>query len=260
MKVISISNPEKNDELEFAESLLSRSIFNDKLFDRIHFKIVIKLDDPSDYLYRILWESVYLNRSKISRCDHTQDRIILYPSLSEIIGYIYTTTPPRLAHLIPDSIKTIEEINNSITQFLIDDHGGQLITYHSYFKQYMRLGRFETKFTYNKERASLIMRSINDIEVDSVVDIESSPLSIDDLLVYDKTDNGGCIQMTLYYKNPKDTGPVCEMISSKLDGPHMWEISNVSQDDSGIYITIFTMNYDGNMPLFIRTILENQYH
>ena len=257
MNVFSITNPEHNNELEFAESLLSRSMFNDKLFDRIYFKIVISLDDPSDYLYRILWESVYLNRSStLSRYDDAHHRVIVLASLSEVIGYIYGVTPPRLSHLIPDSIKSISEINNSLTQFLMDENSGHLITHHSYFKKYMRIGEFETKLTYNKERYS-VLSSMMTSPYESLVDVESSPFSLDELSVYDKEKVGGCIQITVFYKHSQYVTSACEMLSSNMN-ESIWEISNVYKDHEGIFITMFTTNYDGNMPSFIRDMISQQ--
>ena len=61
----------------FVETLLAKGLFNDYLFERVFFKLKIKLNNVSGLIYRRLWESIYLRtglQSHVDEDDNVIDR------------------------------------------------------------------------------------------------------------------------------------------------------------------------------------------
>lgn len=237
MKVISIKTESTSYLIRLA---LEKELFLDTPFENYFFKIIIKLEDSDkfvDFMYRLLWEKVYLKSEKKSIYNPNNDTINMYVSLSEVIGFIHKATPPRLQNLIPESIKTIDSIIELMEQFLIDDNSGQLITYHSYFKEHFHFQPFETRWTYDKNRMKLLRR-YNPLGV--IPDIEVSNKSIYDIINYNNnrpevSDIRAVITFHCYTK--EDMKRVYDYIFSE---DNYLSISNIMRDDTGTYITSYS--------------------
>lgn len=134
----------KNPDNIFIETLLEKGLFDDYLFEKIFFKLKIKLADTARLLYRRLWESNYI-RSGMQSHIEDDDCVTLYMSVSEALSYINTVTPPILKHLIVDSAKSIDKIGELIEKLLSDKSDNNDIQYNiSVFLQIMKLEKFET--------------------------------------------------------------------------------------------------------------------
>lgn len=154
MKVLKIEF-EDYYHVDFINGLLQRGIFNDHLFECVWYTITVELDSCIQFLYRRMWESVYL-RKGYSHFDIKSDKMRLTISLSEALQFIHTATPPRLKHLIPESTKSIKDITTLLKQFLMDDNSGQLITYISIFKKITHLEQFETVWDYDTKSIDVL--------------------------------------------------------------------------------------------------------
>ena len=161
------------------------------------FDISILIDRPVDFLYRRIWECVYIKRGCSTRTTVNDCIINLRLSLSEAIQYIYTVTPPRLQCLIKDSIKSIDDITQLLHQFLIDDNEGQSITYLSMFKKLTHLESFDTSWNHDTTCIDVIRQHGNQNGLAGVV--VSSSISIPEIVNNETFDFD--IQMMFHCKN-----------------------------------------------------------
>jgi hypothetical protein len=122
MKIIRIEKISNGSKL--IDELLSKSMSNDYLFEQCGYYMTIQPSDGiigyEEFLYRKLWEKVYLRRNDTNLESHmlVDGNIHLFVSLSEAIGLINFITPPALKKYIPDSIKTTESISDVLSEYL----------------------------------------------------------------------------------------------------------------------------------------------
>lgn len=237
MKVMSIKSESAPNLIRLT---LEKGLFLDTPFEKNFFEIIIKLEDSDkfiDFMYRLLWEKVYIKSDKKSFYNSDNDTINMYVSLSEVIGFIHKATPPRLQNLIPESIKTIDSIIEVMEQFLIDDNSGQLITYHSYFKEHFHFQPFETRWTYDKNRMKLL-RGYDPLGV--IPDIEVSNKSIYDIINYNNNRpevSDIRVVITFHCYTKEDIKRVYSYIYKEDNSLY---ISNIMRDDTGTYITSYS--------------------
>lgn len=165
---------------------LEKGIINDYLFDNYFFHIRVELDKPIDFIYRRLWEAIYLRTKKYSIYDKNSKLFTIKMSLSEAMQFINAATPPILQYLIKDSTNSLSSIIDVLDQFLIDDNSGHLQTYHSIFKRLMHLEPFDTKWEYDTTHAE-ILRKHNPVGL--VGALLTSNHSICDIMSHDKLDS-----------------------------------------------------------------------
>ena len=88
--------------------MLAKNIFNDHFYENIIVDITIDIDKPEYFLYRKLWETVYLNRNtNFSLYDKINKNYVIRISLSEALRFINEATPPILKDKIPSSTSSI---------------------------------------------------------------------------------------------------------------------------------------------------------
>lgn len=139
-------HPDLGEHEEVIEKLLSVGSVNEYLFSECYYKIKILPESDEERLglfYRLLWETSYLhqiNLSKFLDSEDGTDVFELHLSLVDAIGFIRFATPPILQGNIQDSILTHESIKEVLSTILIEC-GNE---YHGYFKQFIRMGWFET--------------------------------------------------------------------------------------------------------------------
>jgi len=251
MKVLNINSVCNSN---FTKLILKKGLFVDSLLENEYFEITIKPEDSDkfvDLMYRILWETVYLKSGVKSFYNPHNDIITMYVSISEVIGFINKATPPRLQHLIPESIKTIDSILELLKQFLMDDNGGHLITYLSYFKEHFRFQCFETRWTYDKKRME-ILRKMNPQGV--LADVEVCTCSIDNILNKDSLYQS--ILLTFHGYTRNDIKKIYDIIY--LTDNHLI-ISNIMKDNTGTYITAFS-NMSFNPSKELKNIISKTHN
>lgn len=152
MRIVEIYDSNYAGETNFVNSLLEKGINSDFVFDRCQISMNIETQDWTGYIYRTLWETVYIHQN-YSYLFHSHDDVSneaiyrvgnLSISVSEALGFIYKATPPRLKHLIPDGTKNVEEIIKSLKAFLMDYNNPEYKHFMSIFKEHIRFQPFQT--------------------------------------------------------------------------------------------------------------------
>lgn len=238
----------------FVETLLAKGLFNDYLFERVFFKLKIKLNNISGLIYRRLWESIYLRTGLQSHLDEG-DNITLYVSLSEMITYIKSVTPPILKHLIDDSIKSIDSISTLIEKLLSDKSVNNDITYNvSMFKQLMHLSRFNTDwmddmcplnhlFERNKlEYGCYIMHSNKSL---SYIVSEQEHSALDPLIAY-----------AMFGCNSNDMSSLLSLLHILTTD---WQIVNICDSNGKFYVTAHGVLTNSKSLLLFRKIIKQSY-
>ena len=242
----------ENGRYEFINSLLNKSIFNDYLFEQTFFDISILIDRPVDFLYRRIWECVYIKRGCSTRTTMNDCIINLRLSLSEAIQYIYTVTPPRLQCLIKDSIKSIDDITQLLHQFLIDDNEGQSITYLSMFKKLTHLESFDTSWNNDTTCIDVIRQHGNQNGLAGVV--VSSSISIPEIVNNETFDFD--IQMMFHCKNNNQLSDLFKILYESTSNSI---ILNIKEDDNGIYVMMYSHIYHGEVCSKLSMFIKEMY-
>ena len=112
MKIYDIKKPDNTTVCTFIDRLLENKMTNEPLFDDTYFTVHISMtdirEDYVNYLYRLLWEKLYIHQK--SKSTVVDGVLTLKLSVSDAIGFIHFATPPLLKNLIPDSIKSPDAV------------------------------------------------------------------------------------------------------------------------------------------------------
>jgi hypothetical protein len=229
---IKLSDINNDNELnEFVEGLLSKEIFNDHLFEQVFISVTVKLDSVIDLAYRRLWEDVYIKinyDSSTTSFDAVNNVTDVFITLSEAINFIYSVTPPRMKYLIPDSIKSINDIIESMKVYLMDTTSIELPHYVSIFREVMHLKPFETNWNFNTNKISFLRNGNNKGLIGLII---HSGYSLNTML---QTTDGTTtpIQIMFHCINEDDL----KCLFGKFIIDHPMCVLNIKQDDSGIYV------------------------
>lgn len=165
MKIYDIKKPDNTTVCTFIDRLLENKMTNEPLFDDTYFTVCINMtdirEDYVNYLYRLLWEKLYIHQK--SKSIVVDDVLTLKLSVSDAIGFIHFATPPLLKNLIPDSIKSLDSIYDVLKQFLLEENGnrGEEQEYIGYFRQFTKLLKFDTVWTHDDAKINAIRKTGN---------------------------------------------------------------------------------------------------
>lgn len=241
-----------NEDTKYHDMLLKKGILNDHLFEKLFITVDVQLNKHEDYLYRKLWESVYI-RNGNSKAVRLGDRLYqITITLSEATGYIYQATPPALQHLIED-IESVDDIVTILKTFLMEDNGGQRGMYESLFRKMMRLEAFQTRSQYNRKRMQLLS-SKNTRGL--TIDVEASEYDV--IHNTGKVDDPFFIQVTAYTEFSGDEN-WCYIIDGVLQASYSptFHITNVFKDEKGTYVTMYSTEYRNNNPVLGKLIRDS---
>lgn len=145
---------------EYINGSLEKKLCNDYLFERIFFTIVIEAVDPMSYLYRKMYETIYLRRHYTETTNVPEDGIMeMKLSISEAISFIKMATPPKFQPRVEELFNSISSIEDSLKLFLVEEHSE--LDYHvGLFRKCTGLNYFETQSNYPLDRVKLL-RSYN---------------------------------------------------------------------------------------------------
>lgn len=105
---------------EFVDQLLNKQIYNDRVFEMVHFECRFQLDDIAAYFNRIFWEDVSLRRrDQKYHVINDQLEVAFDISLSEILTYIQSVMPPVFKNRIGE-LDSINKIYDTFVMFLTD--------------------------------------------------------------------------------------------------------------------------------------------
>lgn len=165
MKLVSISL-EDNDTID---NMIKRNMMNDYIFSNyfMTFTFVQEYDPHSvnesinafnDYLYRLLWETVFLKNKEHSSHEVVDDKVYYYikASISEVMQFLDVAVPPALKHGKPiiNAINEMSELIGTCQQLLEDEHAGA--TGYSYLVDVLRMKSFDWGMDYNIKRCTMI--------------------------------------------------------------------------------------------------------
>lgn len=247
----------------FVQSLLNRDILNDIVLDKCFVDIDVIPDSPIDFLYRRLWETMFLRRdmSGWSRFNNSES-IILKISFNEAINFIKAVTPPRFKPRIHELYNDIDNIKESLELFLIND-ADSVINYNtSVFKQGMKFQQFETSSKYNMNRINYIRSKVNDMVV---VDVENCS---DFKTIRDNPSNNDTdsyvridIQCMLSYYNTADLHKTFNDLKDELDSIYILNVFSDGMNGNFIEFYIDGHSVDNVFKSFPNTIklINNTY-
>ena len=174
MKITKIDCPHN----EFIDLSLSKGIINDFAYDDTIFTIHIEDVEPIDFLYRRMYEELYLKRDCCYTCSKIPEngKMELRISLSEAIAFIKSALPPVFKPREKEAYESINDVKETLLALL--DGGDSQYEYMTLFKKCLGLNYFETKTEYNRERMQLLRQFESTAPV---VDVIVSPLSSEEL-------------------------------------------------------------------------------
>lgn len=136
-------------------TLLKKGIRSESLYFIPAFKLIVKPTKWIDCFYRWFWENNYLHLGRGDMSMLTQypkpegketwkewNAFEMHITLAEVFDFIYDATPPILRKDLPDSLRTIEDIKDLLTTFLIEE-SQQREMYQSIFQKITKYGYFE---------------------------------------------------------------------------------------------------------------------
>ena len=213
MKITHIYKPEYTSPM--LDEILTKNIGNDVLFENTFFKIVIDYASPVDYLYRKLWETVYLRRktNRICTTDPNSGMYVLQMSIGEAMTYIREVTPPVFRSQLEEQFVSIDVIHDMLTHYLIEESGQS--EYHiSVFRKVMGLQPFETQTQYDFKRTHALRQFNPTSRI--IVDVEASDIPVTDIVNdsngYDPTYDNSLCQCMLSCLSPNDITQVIRIL------------------------------------------------
>lgn len=158
----------------FINALLTKNIFNDYYFEKAYFEITADIDLYQDFLYRLLWETVYLRRNYNERSYYNKDdnSCVLMISVSECIAFLKSAIPQNYHISMEEAIGSINKIGSTM-ELLLKDNSLQSY-YASIFKKILHLEIYGTNKTYDIKRMDTVKDSISEENKKKIiVDVEA---------------------------------------------------------------------------------------
>lgn len=239
----------------FVSFLLNKDIHNDILLDDCLIDITVEPDRLSDFLYRRLWETVYLRRKpkKLSTLNDPKS-VQLTISFVEAINFIKSVTPPVYQSRVHELYRDIDNLKNSLELFLRDDVESILTQNHSIFKKGMGFQEFETEPSkYDMSRINYLRNKTNN---DVVVDIFACT-DFNSVLKGDATYTHMNIQGMISYYNQANLRDLLTRLKYELQDIN---ILNVFHDDMNGHFIEFCIldaeNFSNDFPAVTKLIQE----
>ena len=239
MKIIDILKPRKSTLNDIIHHLLKKDIKNDKVLESCYFDIVIKNINPLHYLYRKLWEGMYLRRgcTATSKYVSQDDSYIIKISLAEAIEYINMVTPPLFRSRAKEQVVSVDSIHDMLCHYLMDEN--DQLSYHlSVFEKCMSIRVFETNNTYNTERINILKQYK---QSGIIVDVEACSCPFNEIYTGEFNNQHHVhpqVQLMLYCRTSNDIDKAVRMINND------WYVLNIFIDDNhNCFIDCFTYIY-----------------
>ena len=177
MKVTKIEIPSDIHNRDYINLTLSKNIINDYLFEKSFIKVCLSDVEPIEFLYRIMYEELYLKREyKSSKSSIKGKSMEMLLSLSEAIFIIRETIPPIFKHREKEAYQSLEDIRDTLSAIFegIEPDSRTM----NIFKKHTGLTIFQTHTNYDFNRMKLL-REFN--LTHPLVDIFLSPVSVNEL-------------------------------------------------------------------------------
>ena len=258
----------------FVDFTLSKGIMNDYLFDNLHFDIYIEDVEPIDFLYRIMYEQLYLKRTncKYDMSSMEGKTMKMTITLSEAILFIKAALPPVFKPREKEAYQSINDIKETLLALL--EEGDSQIEYMSVFKHNTGLSPFETKTNYDFKRMEL-MRQFNPTE--PLVDVLVCSKDYDEIYDGIEGDELEDYEGSLY-REPTGADLHCvfncirktelDLILKIIDESHYYylnQLCNVGilnifkRDFSGYFVEFYIENFDSDVVKTLYEIYKRSY-
>lgn len=235
MKVINIIKPVTRNSL--IDELLSKHLTNDLLFERCYFAIAVTELDSQGFLYRKLWETVYLRRIDHYSSHNADGSYEIDMSLAEAISFIRSVTPPLFNSHMEEQFESIDMIYDMLRHYLMEEN--DQLSYHiSVFRKGMMLNKFETHSNYNTDRMD-ILRKFNPKGL--VVDVEAIGGDATVADICNDNDVSSSVMQLMFFSNTSD---LHKLVSLLDDYYSTIRIINVFEGESAVdYFIEVTLSY-----------------
>lgn len=240
------------DLYQITNQMLNLGIQNDVVFENFGFYMRVVFDKPTDVLYRMMWEDLYLRKTKRSQYV-TADRMILRISLSEALEYICDATPPILRPRIPQATRSVDNVHSLLNSFLVETEDSQHEYHLSLFKKKMRLEPFETAWSYDTRKIDMMTKMHPDKQMVCVIDAMTYP--IDRLVKHDTQDPStfaDVMAQITFHINGMPSHDTMRMLTGFLQNTAY--VTNIKPTETGIYVTTFIQNPNNELVKFISEI------
>lgn len=248
MKVLSFNPIAKVGDNELLGEVLRKHINNDAIFDTCYIGVSISIDQPEDFFYRNLWETVYLrypsSSIRFNRENHIDTRI----TVGEAISFINAVTPPLFRNKIKELTSSVDEIVKSLETYLMTKND-QLEYNLSVFRKYIHLERFRENITeYNFAR----MKALREFHPNGIIiDVEATNVSYTDIckgipmpqrdVVDETTLTIPRVQLMVNCHTKEELTELANRISYKTSG---WRVIDFFEDpEMGYFVEIFSNHY-----------------
>ena len=248
MKVLSFNPIAKVGDNELLGEVLRKHINNDAIFDTCYIGVSISIDQPEDFFYRNLWETVYLrypsSSIRFNRENHIDTRI----TVGEAISFINAVTPPLFRNKIKELTSSVDEIVESLETYLMTNND-QLEYNLSVFRKYIHLERFRENITeYNFAR----MKALREFHPNGIIiDVEATNVPYNDICKgipmpqRDVVDTSSTtiphVQLMVNCHTKEELTELANMIGYKTSA---WRVIDFFEDpEMGYFVEIFSNHY-----------------
>lgn len=233
-----------NKNIDTINSMINNKLHNDHLFENTF--LVIKFDlentqDGIDFIYRLLWEGIYLRRNNNNRSCINSMVVFIVTSIAEALDYIRQITPPIFRDKTMNTLKTVDDIKSMVDFYLADTKASDYKYRIDLFKKCLQFNEFDTIWDYNNERIDMIYKYYfhHDYKLENyiigVIDYSEYPITSLKTLNEDISDTN--IQMTLCVKNVnKDIFGIIDLFKF-LNRSNI--ILNVKHINDDLYVSIY---------------------
>ena len=254
MKILEIMNDVRSDLFtqEMINRTLNKALYGDDYINSKSFILIkVKLENIDDYksfLYRRLWETVYMKSSHQYSfiLDAEEDTAILKISLSEAISLIQQLTPPVLKKKLGEFTCSIDHICTVLKDFLFDENAGEY--YRSVFIKSINFNEFPYVSNYDFTRTKNLMQMTGKSEV---CDVIASTVSIRNIINLDSNIGNCSITFVATVKDPKQL--CCE-----LNNHH--HITSINVNGYGISVRIVASVFQIQFNKFFVEKIRNTYN
>lgn len=223
-----------NSQDEFSQILLKKDLHNDIALDRCFVDITVTPDNFTDFLYRRLWETIYLRRDMSCWSSiNCPDSVNLKISFVEAINFIKSVTPPIYQSRVHELYYDPDNIKKSLELFLKDDAESVIKQNISVFKKGIGFQKFETSSKYDMDRINYLRKKTDSsiiIDVEICSDFRS-------VLNGDTSNSYIDLQGVISYYNRLDLCNILTQLQNEL--PYMYILNVFSDDMNGNFIEFY---------------------
>ena len=248
MKVLSFDPIAKVGDNELLGEVLRKHINNDAIVDMYYIGVSISVDQPEDFFYRNLWETVYLRYPlSVISFDHGYygNHINILITVGEAISFINAVTPPLFKNKIKELTSSVDEIVKSLETYLMTKND-QLEYNLSVFRKYIHLERFRENTTeYNFAR----MKALREFHPNGIIiDVEATNVSYTDIckgIPMSHRDTSSTtipqVQLMINCHTKEELAEIANRISYQTSA---WRVIDFFEDpEMGYFVEIFSNHY-----------------